>query len=74
VLVPGLKLTAAGTVLGLAGALAATRLMSTLVFGVSSSDLGTYVAVPILLALVALAACLVLARRATRVSPMEALR
>jgi putative ABC transport system permease protein len=74
VLVPGLRLTAAGTAVGLAAALAATRLMSTLIFGVSSSDLATYVAVPVLLGLVGLAACFVPARRATRVSPMEALR
>ena len=74
VLAPGLRLTAAGTAVGLAAAMASARLMSTVVYGVSSSDLATYVAVPVVLALVAVVACIIPARRATRVSPMEALR
>jgi predicted permease len=74
VLGEGMRLVFAGLVLGVAGALAATRLMSGLLFGVDATDPITFLAVSAVLALVALAACLVPARRATAVDPMVALR
>ena len=70
----GMVLTAAGLALGIGGALGATRLMSSLLFGVSATDPLTFVAIPLLLAGVALGACFVPARRATKVDPMTALR
>ena len=66
--------TLAGIVLGLTAALAATRLMQSLLFGVSPRDPVTFLAVAAILVAVALAACLVPARRASRVDPMTALR
>jgi putative ABC transport system permease protein len=63
-----------GTVVGLAASMAVTRLMSSLLFGVSASDPLTFATVPVLLGIVALAACLIPVRRATRVSPVETLR
>ena len=74
VLRPGLLLTLSGVLTGLAGAVAVTRLMSSLLFGVSPTDPLTFLAVPALLALVALVACYVPARRAVRVDPTVALR
>jgi putative ABC transport system permease protein len=71
---PGLILTASGTIVGLAASIGVTRLMSSLLFGVSASDPITFAVVPALLAIVTLAACFIPARRATRVSPMEALK
>jgi putative ABC transport system permease protein len=70
----GLRLTGLGLVLGLALALAVTRLMSKVLFGVSPTDPPTFFAIAVLLALVALVACYVPARRATRVDPLVALR
>ena len=70
----GLALTLAGVGFGLAGAFALTRVMSSLLFDVTPTDPVTFVVVPLLLAAAALAACLVPARRATRVDPMLALR
>ena len=67
-------LAACGLALGLAGALALTRLMRTLLYEVSTTDPLTYVSLSALLLLVTLLACLVPARRATRVDPMVALR
>jgi predicted permease len=71
---PGLILTATGTLVGLGASAAVTRLMSSLLFGVSSSDPVTFAFVPVLLGIVTMAACFIPARRATRVSPMEVLK
>jgi putative ABC transport system permease protein len=71
---PGLVLTVAGTIVGLGASIAVTRLMSSLLFGVSASDPTTFAVVPVLLGIVTIAACLIPARRATRVSPMQALK
>jgi ABC-type antimicrobial peptide transport system permease subunit len=70
----GIKMTALGVLIGLVAALGLTRLMSKLLFGVSPSDPVTFIAVALLLALVALAACYLPARRAARLDPMAALR
>jgi putative ABC transport system permease protein len=74
VLSQGLKLAAAGVVAGAIGALALTRLIRGLLFGVSSFDPLTFCAMALLLAAVTVAACIVPARRATRVDPLIALR
>jgi predicted permease len=70
----GLKLTGVGVALGWAAALGLTRLMEKLLYGVSATDPLTFLAVPLLLAFVALLACWISARRATKVDPMIALR
>jgi putative ABC transport system permease protein len=69
-----MKLVLIGLAIGLAGALALTRLMKSLLFGVSASDPLTFGSIALLLALVALLACWVPGRRATRVNPIVALR
>jgi len=74
VLGQGLLLAAAGLAIGLAGAVGASRLLTSLLFGVKSTDPLTYLAVTAIIALVALAACYVPAYRATRVDPVVALR
>jgi predicted permease len=71
---PGLALTSAGVVAGLAASIAVTHLMSSLLFGVSASDPVIFATVPVVLVIVALVACFIPARRATLVSPVEALR
>ena len=74
VLGEGLRLVAAGIVLGLAGAFVLTRFIEALLFGVAPRDLFTFVSVPLILLIVALLGCLVPARRAMRVDPTSALR
>jgi putative ABC transport system permease protein len=70
----GAKLVAIGVVLGTAAALGLTQIISASLFGVSATDPLTYVGVAALLALIALAACYLPARRAMKVDPMVALR
>ena len=70
----GMRLVMAGIVLGVAGALALTRLMSSLLYGVSATDPATFILVSVLLAIVAFIACCVPARRAMRLDPIAALR
>src|SRR5205823_749962 len=74
VLCEGLRLAVAGVVIGILGAVALTRLISSLLFGVRATDPASFATVAGLLILVALLACYVPARRAMRVDPMVALR
>jgi putative ABC transport system permease protein len=70
----GARLALAGVLIGVAAALALTRLLSSMLFSVSASDPIVFVCVPILLMLVTLLACYIPAMRAMKVDPMVALR
>jgi predicted permease len=70
----GMRPTVIGIAIGIAGALALTRVLATMIFGVRPTDVRTYVAVAALLALVSLLACIAPAYRATRVQPLSVLR
>ncbi len=70
----GMAMAAAGAAVGVVSALLLTRLMTSLLFGVSAADPITFAAIPLLLAAVAFVACYLPARRATRVDPLAALR
>jgi putative ABC transport system permease protein len=70
----GMLLSTAGIVIGLGGAYALTRFLETLVYQVSTTDLTSFALVTGVLLVVGLVACLIPARRATRVDPMIALR
>ena len=74
ILKQGLLLTVIGVVVGLGAALALTRLLSGLLFGVTAFDLPTFTAISVVLVAVSLIACYLPARRATRIDPLRALR
>ena len=70
----GAALVATGTVIGLAGAAASSRILESFLYGIAADDRLTFVAAPLMLLTAALFACYMPARRATRVAPMEVLR
>jgi putative ABC transport system permease protein len=74
VVIEGLWLVLIGVALGTAGALGLARLITGLLYGVGAADPVTFSGVAVLLAVLALAACFIPARRATRVDPVVALR
>jgi len=74
VLGAGVRLIGAGVVIGLAMAFAVTRLVSSLLFGVSATDVSTFTVTTLILSMVALLACYLPARRASRIEPVVALR
>ncbi len=74
VLRQGMRLALIGAVIGIATAFGLTRLLTSLLFGVQPHDPLVFIAVPVLLTAVALLACYLPARRATRINPLEALR
>jgi putative ABC transport system permease protein len=74
VLAQGVRVIGLGLAVGLAGAIGAARLLSSLLFGVQAGDTTMFVIVGLFLATVGLLACLMPAWRATRIAPIEALR
>jgi putative ABC transport system permease protein len=74
VLLNGLRLVAAGTLIGLLASYAITRFLASQISGVSTTDPSTFISVIALILLVGLAACLLPARRAARTDPLAALR
>ena len=70
----GMRLAIIGVVIGIAGAYALSHYMTTLLFGVAARDLVVFIAVPVLLALIALLAVWIPAARASRIDPLGALR
>jgi putative ABC transport system permease protein len=70
----GMTLTIAGLLVGIGAGLAATRVMTDMLFGVTATDTVTFISVGALLVVVAFLACYVPARRATKVDPLVALR
>jgi predicted permease len=70
----GMTLVLTGVVIGLTAAFGLTRLMKAMLFGISETDTTTFVIIPLLLAAVAMVACYLPARRATKVDPVIALR
>jgi ABC-type antimicrobial peptide transport system permease subunit len=70
----GVVLTAMGAIIGIGASLAVTRMLGSLLYGVKPADPATLTSVTALLLLVALTACYIPARRATRVGPLAALR
>jgi predicted permease len=74
ILSQGALVAGTGVVLGILGAVALTRLLSSMLFGVSTTDVATFLAAPLLLAAVAIVACFIPAWRATHVDPVKVLR
>jgi predicted permease len=74
IIAQGLRLTTTGIVIGLAASFGLTRLMASQLYGLSATDPWTFIGVSIVLLTVALAACFIPARRATRIDPVVALR
>jgi ABC-type antimicrobial peptide transport system permease subunit len=74
VVLDGLRLVVAGVVVGIGAALLAGRLMSSVLFGVSATDLRVIVGVPAALLAAAILACLIPAQRAAALDPAEVLR
>ena len=74
ILKQGLAMTLIGVAAGILGAIAAARVMSGLLYGVTATDPATFAAISLLLAIVAMLACYLPARRAARVEPIAALR
>ena len=70
----GMKLTAIGVFIGIAGAVAVTRLMHSLLFNTSATDPMVFIMISVLLAVAAFLACYIPARRAAKVDPLIALR
>jgi ABC-type antimicrobial peptide transport system permease subunit len=70
----GMRLSLAGVIIGIASAFGVSRVLATLLFGVTTRDPAVFVSVPVILALVALGAVWLPARRASRIDPLTALR